>query len=82
MRRSPPRCASFRLAQSGFGAEPVRSNSTSCFDSYLHTLCCETAPETSLAHELASSNNLNPARAKPAYPISEEEVYELSNKLL
>ncbi len=32
MRRSPPRCASFRLAQSGFGAEPASMQRlTDCF---------------------------------------------------
>ena len=35
MRRSPPRCASFRLAQFGFGAEPASSFTmqrlTDCF---------------------------------------------------
>jgi hypothetical protein len=35
MRRSPPRCASLRLAQSGFGAEPATSfrmqRLTGCF---------------------------------------------------
>ena len=60
MRRSPPRCASFRLAQSGSGAEPAASFTmqrlTGCFhypptrpefqNLYLENLSPEIAPDT------------------------------------
>src|SRR5258708_2009504 len=96
MRRSPLGCVSLRLPQLGLSAKCHASSNTKRLAAYSHHFNQKRrVPGPALGHFVGSSNatygvspmnwlpgEMNPATGDTAYPISEEESYELSNRLL
>ena len=86
MRRSPPRCASFRLAQSGSGAEQQQAMQR-LTGSYhypparpeflvlvLGSPMTEKARQNGVSSRHWFKEAMIQARSKPLYPVSEEEI--------